>query len=136
MSRPRILICGGRDFTDKPLLYKTLSVYRVLMKTHWPIIITGYDPDRDYPPGADKMAFEYTEDWDLEVELYPYHYHLGKKGGGSRNQEMLDKGKPDFAIAFPTPASKGTWDMVRRLKKAGVKTLIVEANGPITKDFV
>lgn len=122
-----VLICGGRDFNDEALFRSTLSQYR--NRWAWPLkIIVGYDPEKDYPLGADKIAYEYAVGWGLARETYPYHYHLGKKGGGSRNQQMLDEGKPDLVLAFPTPNSKGTWDMVRRSKKAGIETLIIEGS--------
>jgi hypothetical protein len=38
-----------------------------------------------------------------------------------RNQAMLDYGKPDLVVAFP--GGKGTADMVRRARVAGVKVL-------------
>lgn len=121
----KVLICGGRDFLDTEVFNAVLSKYR--NKWAWPLkIICGYDPQKDYPYGADKIAYNYSLFWGLERETYPYHYHLGKKGGSSRNQQMIDEGNPDFAIAFPTKTSRGTWDMVRRLKKAGVETIIVE----------
>lgn len=45
--------------------------------------------------------------------------------GGIRNKQMLNEGKPDLVIAFPTENSKGTWDMVRRAKRAGIETVVV-----------
>jgi hypothetical protein len=33
---------------------------------------------------------------------------------------MLDEGKPHCVLAFPLPSSRGTWDMVRRAKAAGL----------------
>ena len=121
----KVLVCGGRDFVDENLFRRTLAKYR--NRWAWPLkIICGYDPDKQYPPGADWLAYEYAVHWGLERETYPYHYHLGKKGGSSRNQQMLDEGKPDLVIAFPTPQSRGTWDMVRRSKKAGIETIIIE----------
>lgn len=116
----RVLVSGGRDFTDDELFALEIFPYDN------PTIIIGYDPDKDYPSGLDKIAYKYAKDSGWEVLNYPYHYHLGKAGGGSRNQQMLDEGKPDIVLAFPTPNSKGTWDMVRRAKKAGVKVLIFE----------
>jgi hypothetical protein len=118
----RILVCGGRDFDDPTLLCDTLDKYEK------PTIITGYDPKKSYPTGADRMAYLYAVLRELKYELYPYHYHLGKAGGGSRNQQMIDEGKPDLCIAFPTPNSRGTWDMVRRAKKAGIEVIIVNGN--------
>lgn len=121
----RVLICGGRDFEDIRAFAAVMSKYRNMWA--WPLkVIVGYDPEKKYPPGADEIAYNWARDWGLERETYPYHYHLGKAGGGSRNQQMLDEGKPDLVIAFPTENSKGTWDMVRRAKKAGVQTIVVE----------
>lgn len=119
------LICGGRDYVDTEVFNAVMSQYR----NKWALplkIIVGYDPEKKYPTGADQIAYNYAVWWGLERETYPYHYHLGKKGGSSRNQQMLDEGKPDFVLAFPTEKSTGTWDMVRRAKKAGVETVIVE----------
>ena len=42
----------------------------------------------------------------------------GYRAGPIRNQEMLDKGKPDLVIAFP--GGKGTADMVGRALRTGV----------------
>lgn len=120
-----VLICGGRDFDDRDLFKEWINPLR--NRWAWPIkIICGYDPEKEYPPGADAMAYSYAQFYGLERETYPYHYHLGKRGGGSRNQQMLDEGKPDLVVAFPTKNSRGTWDMVKRSKKAGVETLVVD----------
>jgi len=118
------LICGGRDFNDKELFRSHISPLR--NKWAWPLkIICGYDPEKKYPPGADHMAYSYAQFFGLAKETYPYHYHLGKRGGSSRNQQMLDEGKPDLVVAFPTKNSKGTYDMIRRAQKAGVETLVI-----------
>jgi hypothetical protein len=116
----RILVCGGRDFDDPYLFAETLVEYDK------PIIITGYDPEKEYPSGADKMAYIFAIMWHLECLTFPYHYHLGKAGGGSRNQQMIDEGKPDLCIAFPTPNSRGTWDMVSRCREHNIETIIIE----------
>ena len=56
----------------------------------------------------------YMADWD----------GLGRKAGPIRNQRMLDDGKPDLGIAFP--GGRGTADMVRRAREAGVETIQVQ----------
>lgn len=46
-----------------------------------------------------------------------------------RNQRMLDEAAPDLVLAFRNEGrSRGTDDMVRRAKKAGVPT-VVYVNG-------
>jgi hypothetical protein len=39
---------------------------------------------------------------------------------------MLDDFEPDLVLAFPTKNSVGTWDMIRRARKAGVPVEIQE----------
>lgn len=114
-----VLLTGGRDYTDKDFFDGVMTYTR----NRWfmPIcMIIGYDPEKKYPTGLDQLAYQSAIDWGVEHKLFPYHYHLGKAGGSSRNQQMLDEGKPDIVLAFPTPNSRGTWDMVRRAKLANV----------------
>lgn len=40
--------------------------------------------------------------------------------GRRRNQEMVDA-RPDVVFAFPTARSVGTWDAVRRARRAGIR---------------
>lgn len=49
----------------------------------------------------------------------------GKGAGPIRNQKMIDEGKPDLVLAFP--GGRGTADMVRRAKAAGVRVIEVPA---------
>lgn len=73
--------------------------------------------------GADRMAGKLAEAMCWPVVVFPAHWEsYGRAAGPIRNQEMLDKGKPDFAIAAHRnlSTSKGTADMVRRLERAGV----------------
>jgi hypothetical protein len=51
----------------------------------------------------------------------------GKMAGWLRNQQMLDEGKPDLVVAFS--GGRGTADMVRRTKKAGVELIEVQHGG-------
>lgn len=50
--------------------------------------------------------------------VFPRSATNGKAAGPIRNQRMLDEGKPDLVVAFP--GGRGTADMVRRAKAAGV----------------
>jgi hypothetical protein len=109
----RLLVCGGRAFADDALLAEVLE-------RHIPIdwLIEGE------APGADRMARNWAVQTGVPVLKYPADWdRYGKAAGPIRNQFMLDDGKPTHAVAFydrPRGESKGTADMVRRLKKAGV----------------
>jgi hypothetical protein len=140
--RPRILVCGGRDFDNWGLLRDTL--YDITDERNWVTekdIAFNYLPDVVIIHGGAKGADDLADQWAAVnwtgLEIYPADWDkYGKKAGPIRNQQMLDEGKPDLVIAFPTPKSRGTWDMVRRAQKANIETIIVEANGLITKDFI
>ena len=117
-----VLICGGRDFTDEQFLEdKLLEYFDENLKGCYIRIIHGN------AKGADKLAGKFADKYDLFVISYPAKWNLyGLRAGPIRNQQMLDEGEPDVVLAFPTPKSKGTWDMVNRAKKAGVKVKVFQ----------
>lgn len=117
----RLLVCGGRDFDDAGLLFSTLDAFA---KTHdIEIVIEGE------APGADTLARQWAEARKYDVDPYPADWtRYGRPAGPIRNQQMLDEGKPTYAFAFfdrPRHLSRGTADMVRRLKKSGVPVVEV-----------
>lgn len=97
--------------------------------------------------GADLLAAEYCEGWNemnrdtgswaSPVEIIPFPADWRKYGnaaGPMRNARMITEGKPDMAIGFvnkPLHLSKGSADMARRARKAGVPTFVMERyDGP------
>ena len=112
---PRILVCGGRDYSD------WLSIANVLIR--YPVGTTVIQGEAR---GADYIAKNIALSLGFEIEGYYANWkYLGRSAGPLRNQEMLDSGKPDIVIAFPMPNSRGTWDMVARAKRAGVPVEII-----------
>jgi hypothetical protein len=114
----RVLVCGGRDFDDTESMRDTLG------RLHGPFrqitaIIHGC------AHGADTMAGAFARFAGIDEVRFPADWRVhGKAAGPRRNQQMLDEGKPDLVVAFP--GGKGTADMVRRAKAAGVKVIEVE----------
>jgi hypothetical protein len=111
----RILVCGGRDYDDEETMFRILSKLRPCFLIEGGAI------------GADCLAYRWAKrnldlgsDW-LRIEA-DWSAH-GKSAGPMRNQRMLDEGKPHLVLAFP--GGKGTADMVRRAKRAGVDVLEV-----------
>jgi hypothetical protein len=87
------------------------------------LLIEGGAPGADFISGvcADMLGLPhctFRANWDF--------YH--KAAGAIRNGWMLEFGQPDKVVAFhPNIAkSKGTADMVRRAKKAGVTVEVIE----------
>ena len=116
----RVLVCGSRDFDDWPTM---LWFCRTFLNGD--VLIAGGARGADTLARKAVVALgmavavqEFPADWDQH----------GKAAGPIRNQPMLDEGQPDLVVAFlskPLAESRGTADMVRRAKAAGVPTYIV-----------
>lgn len=112
----RVLVCGGRDYQD------SRRVYAVLDKLHAEAgidcIIEGG------ARGADALARSWAEHpyGCGHVETYEADWESqGTFAGPARNARMLAEGRPDVVIAFP--GGRGTADMVRKARRAGVKVV-------------
>ncbi|KKL09598.1 hypothetical protein LCGC14_2564270, partial [marine sediment metagenome] len=80
--------------------------------------------------GADKIAREIAIELEIDVMEYPAEWDkYGEGAGPIRNQQMLDEAYPNLVLAFPLPDSRGTWDMIRRARAAGIEVKIIE-NSP------
>lgn len=70
------------------------------------------------------MAYDWVKARDILIEEYPAEWDKhGKAAGFIRNQDMLDSGV-DVVVAFP--GGRGTADMVRRARKAGVEVVEID----------
>lgn len=126
----RVLVCGGRDYGEMPHAcpMEQLTVYRarssrerfllretldhLLQERQISAVISGG------AKGADRHANEWACGKGVTSIQFKADWQLGAKAGPLRNQRMIDEGKPDLVIAFP--GGKGTADMVRRAKAAGI----------------
>lgn len=123
----RLLVCGSRTFTDDRFLFRVLDGFlKEARDTRDDIVIIAGGAR-----GADHFAERWANFDQVPCEQYPADWDAhGKAAGPIRNQRMLDEGKPDVVIAFvdkPLAESKGTADMVRRARAAGVPTYVIEA---------
>jgi hypothetical protein len=112
----RVLVCGGRDFGHAPTVWDAL--YKIDKETKIVLIIEGC------ATGADRIARSWAKtnvvDYiSIEAEWDKY----GRAAGPIRNKKMLDKGKPDLVVAFP--GGKGTANMCKQARSAGVKVIEV-----------
>ena len=116
----RVLVCGGRTFNDSNLAFETLD--EICKDARATVIIHGG------ALGADELAKEWAiVNWASWISFPADWEAHGRAAGPIRNQAMLDEGKPDLVIAFP--GGRGTADMVRRARGAGVKVIEVEKKG-------
>lgn len=116
MSRT-ILVCGGRDFANRDLVYKTLGD----LHAEEPIGLVVNGAAR----GADKLSTEWAVAMDhVAIHEYPAKWDLhGKRAGPVRNSQMLECENVDMVVAFP--GGRGTADMVSKAQQRGVVVLHV-----------
>lgn len=82
--------------------------------------------------GADTLAKDVCFQRGLDERRYPANWDkYGKAAGSLRNQQMIDEehkaSEPiELVIAFPVEGSIGTYDMINRAKKAGIKVEIIK----------
>ena len=111
----RILVCGGRDYSDREKLTAVLKEYICDDLT----IIQGG------ARGADELALKWAEAFGVARITFPAHWEkYGKRARYIRNVEMLNEGDPDLVIAFP--GGKGTQMMITLAEAANVKVRKVE----------
>ena len=110
-----MLVCGGRDFHDGAVMNRTLTTHL----RPGDVVVHGG------ARGADALAGDVAgRILGYSVEVYPADWAKhGKAAGPIRNQQMLDTGI-DLVIALP--GGRGTEDMIRRARNAGVPVAATE----------
>lgn len=115
----RILITGSRYYTDTAEMAMWIGTLN-----DDDIVIHGG------ARGADHLAEKAARARGLEVETWPAPWdEYGKAAGYIRNQDMVNAGA-DLCYAFPLELSKGTWDCVKRARKAGIPVIVIGEDQP------
>lgn len=112
MANLRVIVCGGRDYQDYDKVCSCLTALRD--KHGIELIIEGGANGADAHAGiwADRNKIP-------RVTMRANWHHHGHKAGPIRNGNMIDLLSPDCVVAFP--GGRGTEDMVRQAKLAGLK---------------
>ena len=113
----RVLCCGDRNWNDADKIRERLR--RLPAET---VIVHGG------ANGADLLAGDIALSLGFTVEGHPAEWSRYHRAAGPiRNQEMLDSGV-SLVLAFHADLkkSRGTADMVRRAKKAGIVVEVIE----------
>lgn len=121
----KILVCGSRDFPRPSLLIRAMLDGLTGDCIPTPEILEG-----GCPTGADAEARDWADEHpDVTITTFYADWKTsGRAAGPMRNQVMLDE-EPDLVLAFvnkPLEISRGTADMVRRARRAGIPTLVCE----------
>lgn len=136
MSEPRtwkLLGAGARDWPEslagRQRIRRSLERAKTLAPAGARLVLVH----GACPTGADKIMGEVAPEIGFEVRPYPVDHALDgpwPQAGPRRNSRMLDEeNRPDEpvneGIAFPTHNSRGTWDMCRKLERAGIAAQII-----------
>lgn len=112
-----VLVCGGRDFSDRDLLFSTLD--KVLAKYSSGLIIV-----HGAAKGADLLAEEWCKSRQVMYVGVPAEWDkYGNAAGMHRNRIMRDVWEPKACIAFK--GGVGTRGMIKLMKEVGVEAWLV-----------
>jgi hypothetical protein len=123
----RLLVCGSRTWTDRASLWQVLD--RLISEHGDGQVVTVIEGDAR---GVDRLAGQLARRRGWRLERYPADWtRHGRAAGFRRNARMLQQGRPDLVVAFtvgPLADSRGTADMVRRARAAGVPVQIITSD--------
>jgi len=109
----RVLICGGRAYTDRAELYAELD--RLHAEYVFTTIIAGG------AGGVDALDLEWAQAQGIATQAFTAECGtFGRTGraGPLRNARILAESRPDIVVAFP--GGRDTANMVKQAKAAGV----------------
>lgn len=112
----RVIIAGGRDFNDYPLLKATMDELLVNI-TDDITVLCGQ------ARGADTLGEQYAKKRGYAVSYYPANWEkYGKRAGYLRNEQMAQNA--DALVAFWDGKSHGTSHMIGLALQYGLKVRV------------
>lgn len=124
MEDIRIIIAGGRDFSNYSLLKQSVDTIVKNFHNENLTIISGT------ARGADTLGEQYAEEQNLSIRRFPADWDTyGKNAGSIRNAQMAtyaSEGAKGILIAFWDGKSKGTKNMINEASNKGLIIKIVE----------
>lgn len=113
LHRSRVLVCGGRDFEARGVVWEHLE--RVLHEQPFTTLVHGA-----CPTGVDAAADSWARSHFLAVWRFPADWRCyGKPAGPLRNARMMREARPALVLAFP--GNTGTEGMVKIALAAGAE---------------
>ena len=127
MSKIKLLIAGGRDFTDSAFMVNNLNKLEeagnFVLEPSKTEIISGM------ARGADTIAYKLAKANGFTVLEFPADWNtFGRRAGFVRNITMLENA--DHVVAFWDAKSRGTEHTIIEARKRGIPVDIVYYNAP------
>jgi hypothetical protein len=117
----KVIVAGGRDFSDYQLLCSTLN--HLLSRKTDVEIVSGV------ARGADSLAIRYAGEKKIPVKKFPADWDRdGNSAGYKRNVVMAEYA--DACICFWDGISKGTADMIRVANDYGLQVRVIKYRKP------
>ena len=119
----KVIICGGREYSDFELLSKTCDYYlsHKINSGEEVIIISGC------AKGADTLGERYAMSRGLKIMKFPADWNkYGKKAGFIRNEEMAKEGNACIAFLSRKGENKGTRMMISLASVYNLPTRVIQ----------
>lgn len=121
-----VLVTGSRNWTSRSLVREALERVQAMAKTHGPhpegkmLLVEGGCR------GADRLAREEAKamGWDIKTVKADWNQYKAA-AGPIRNKKMVVEYKPQYAVAFRLPSSRGTNQCLGLLRKHAARDLIL-----------
>jgi hypothetical protein len=116
----KLLVCGGRDYTNKEALYTILN--GIALEHPIEMVVQGG------ANGADYLAHRWAVDNAIPSLTVPANWARdGKSAGPIRNRKMLTYG-PNMVVAFK--GGRGTANMVEQAEARGIEVVKIWGTVP------
>lgn len=117
MKGLRVLVCGGRHYNHRRVLFEVLDNL-VIERGPIEVVIHGN------ASGADALADSWAKMRNVtSIPVQAEWYKHGKAAGPIRNRRMITEHAPDLVVAFP--GGDGTGNMIGLAKKADIEVVII-----------
>lgn len=114
----KVIIAGPRDWDDCKMVFEYCD--RLLGHLNDLTVISGCGGTTD--ANGENWAYQTGR----ALDLYPANWtEYGKSAGPRRNRKMIVVGRAEGLLAFWDYKSKGTSDMIRKAKTAGLNGWVV-----------
>lgn len=115
----RLIIAGGRDFTNYTMLEDTLDKLLINVDYEKLEIVSGG------ARGADKLGDRFAKEYGLPIKHFiPDWDGLGKRAGMVRNREMAEYAT--HLVAYWNQESRGTQNMIDTARSLGLNIRVVK----------